>query len=82
MSYGYRQFHRMLLKDTSLYIYKDIEEDVETRFETSNCELECNSTERPLSKRKNKKVIGLIKDGLGGKIVTKFLGLRAKLIVT
>ena len=31
-------------------IYKDIAEDVETRFDTSNYELECNSIERPLPK--------------------------------
>ena len=42
-------------------IYKDIAEDVETRFDISNFELECNSIDRPLPKRKNKKVIGLIK---------------------
>ena len=42
------------------YIYKDIAEDVETRFETSNYELE-----RLLRKGKNKKVIGLMKDELG-----------------
>ena len=53
--------------------YKDIVEDVETRSDTSNYELD-----RPLPKGKNKKVIGLIKDELGGKIVTKFFGLRGK----
>ena len=37
-------------------IYKDISEDLETRFDTSNYELECNSIERPLSKGKNKKI--------------------------
>ena len=58
-------------------IYKDIAEDVETRFGTSNYELECNSTERPLPKGK-KKVTGLMKDKLGGKIMTKFVGLIAK----
>ena len=36
-------------------IYKDFAEDVETRFDTSNYELECNSTGRPLPKTKNKK---------------------------
>ena len=37
-------------------IYKDISEDLETRFDTSNYELECNSIEKPLSKGKNKKI--------------------------
>ena len=54
-------------------VYKDIAEDVETRFETSNFEID-----RPLPKGKNKKVIGLMKDELGGKIKKKFVGLRAK----
>ena len=54
-------------------IYEDITEDVETRFDTSNYELECNSTERPIPKGKNKKVIGLMKDELGRKIMTKFV---------
>ena len=52
-------------------IYKDIAEDIETRFDASNHELD-----RPLPKGKNKKVIGLMKDD--GKIVTKFIGLKAK----
>ena len=37
-------------------IYKDIAEDVETRFDTSNYELD-----RPLPKGKNKIAIGLMK---------------------
>ena len=53
-------------------IYKDIAGDVE-RFDISNYELE-----RPLSRGKNKKVIGLMKDELGGKNMTKFVGLGAK----
>ena len=40
-------------------IYKDIAENIETRFDTSNYELD-----RPLSKGKNKKAIGLMKDQL------------------
>ena len=55
------------------YIYKDIAKDVETRFDTSNFELG-----RPLSKGKNKKVIGLMKDELGRQIMKEFIGLRAK----
>ena len=53
--------------------YKDIAEDVETKFDTSNHELESS-----LPKRKKNKVIGLMKDELGEKIMTKFVGLRAK----
>ena len=51
-------------------IYKDIAEIVETRFDTSNYELD-----RPLSKGKYKKVIELMKNKLGRKLVTKFVGL-------
>ena len=53
--------------------YKDIEDDVEKRFDTSN--YECN---RPLRIGKNKKMIGLVKDELGGKIMIKFVALRPK----
>ena len=59
-------------------IYKDIAEDVETRFDTSHYELQCNLIDRPLHKGKNKKLIGLMKDELGGKIITKFVGLRVR----
>ena len=48
-------------------IYKDIAEDVEKRFDTSNIEID-----RPLPIRKNKKVIGLMKDESGGQIMKKF----------
>ena len=60
-------------------IYKYIAEDIETRFDASNYELECNSIDRPVPKGKNKKVIGLMKDKLSGKFMTKFFGLRANL---
>ena len=53
--------------------YKDIANDVEKRFDTSSCEVN-----RPLPKGKNKKVIGLMKDELGGKIMIKFVALRPK----
>ena len=54
-------------------VCKDIAEDVETRFDTSNFELD-----RPLPKGKNKKVIELMKDELGGQIIKEFVGLRVK----
>ena len=54
-------------------IYKDIAENVETRFSTSNSEWD-----RPLPKGRNKKVIGLMKDELPGKIMKEFVALRAK----
>ena len=50
-------------------IYEDIAEDVKTRFDTSNYELDI-----PLSKGKLKKVIGLMKDELGGKSMTICVG--------
>ena len=49
-------------------IYKYIAEDVETRSDTSNYE-----SDRPLPKGKKLKVIWLMKDELGGKIMTKFV---------
>ena len=55
-------------------IYKDITKNFETRFDTSNYELECNSIDRSLPKGKNKKVIGLMKDESCGKVMTKFVG--------
>ena len=42
-------------------IFKDIAENVEGRFDTSKFEIDI-----PLPQRKNKKVIGLTKDELGG----------------
>ena len=59
-------------------IYRNIAEGVETRFDTSNYQSECNAIDRSLPKVKNKKVLGLIKGELGRKITTKLVGLRAK----
>ena len=53
--------------------YKDIANDVEKRFDTSNYEVD-----RPLPAGKNKKVIGLMKDEFGGRIITEFVALRPK----
>ena len=53
--------------------YKDIVVDVEKRFDTSNYEVN-----RLLPTGKNKKIIELMKDELGGKIMTEFVALRPK----
>ena len=46
---------------------------LENRYDKSNYEVN-----RPLPQGKNKKVIGLMKDELGGKIMTEFVALRPK----
>ena len=53
--------------------YKDIAEDVEKKYDTSNY-----NVKRPLPMGKNKNKIGLMKDELGGKIMKVFIGLRPK----
>ena len=53
--------------------YEDISNDVEKRFDTSNYKVG-----RPLPTGKNKKVIELMKDEVGGKIMTEFAPLRPK----
>ena len=57
--------------------YKDIAVDIEVRFDTSGY-----TKDRPPSKMlpigKNKKVIGLMKDELGGGIMKEFTALRSK----
>ena len=55
--------------------YKDIANDVEEWFDTSNYRKDYN---RPLLVGWNKKVISLFKDELGEKIMKEFVGLRAK----
>ena len=52
---------------------EDIANDVEKRFHTSNYDVS-----RPLPTEKNKKMIVLMKDELGGKITTEFVALRPK----
>ena len=54
--------------------YNDIVNDVEKTFDTSNYDVN-----RRLPTGKNKKVIALMKDGLGGKIMAEFLALRPKI---
>ena len=54
---GYRQIHCIHKNDD---IYKDIPEEVQIIFDTSNYELEFNSTDRPLPKGKDENVFGLM----------------------
>ena len=56
--------------------YEDIANDVEARFNTSGYS---KTDFRLLPISLNKKVIGLMKDELGGKIMTEFVALRPKL---
>lgn len=52
-------------------VYADLAEYFETKFEMSNYEVD-----RPLPIGKNKKMIGLLDDELGGRIMKVFVALR------
>ena len=54
--------------------YREIAADVEDRFDMS-----CYAPDRPLPVGQNKKVIGLMKDEIGGDIMTEFVTLRPKM---
>ena len=77
----YEDKARLCYMDTDSFVvnvktkdfYKDIAENVKERFDTSNYTLD-----RPLPTGVNKKVIGLVKDELGGDIITEFVSLRPK----
>ena len=73
---------KLMYTDTDSFVYqietedfyKDISEDVEAKFDTSNY-----AENHSLYLTKNNKVIGKFKDECGGKIMQEFVGLRAKL---
>ena len=77
----YQSNAKLCYMDTDIFIiyiktedvYEDIADDVEKRFDISNYE-----ADRLLPTRKNRTVIGLMKDELGGKIMTEFTALRPR----
>ena len=77
----YEDRARLCYMDTDSFVlnvrtkdfYRDISEDVKDRFDTSN--FYCD---RRLPIGVNKKVVGLMKDELGGGIITEFVALRPK----
>ena len=70
---GYMDTDSFVMHIKTNDFYKDIAGDVKNRFDTSNYE-----ANRPLPTGKNKNVIDLMKDELGGKIITEFVTLRPK----
>ena len=83
----YQKTVKLCYTDTNSFIintktedfYKDIADDVEKRFDTSNYVCKSVECSRTLPTGKNKKVIGKSnKDKLGGKIMTEFVALRPK----
>ena len=69
----YRDIDRFMIYIKINDVYKDIAEDVGTRFYNSNYELD-----NPFPGRTNEKVIGLMKDKLGGKIMTNICWIKSK----
>ena len=72
----YMDTDRFVYEIETEYFYRDIAKDVKKRFNTSGYSKDDN---RPLPVGENKKVIGLMKNELSGKIMTEFVALRAKI---
>ena len=72
MLHGYSSF---IIHVKTEDVYEVIADDVEKWFVTSNYD---ENDKRPLPSGKNKNVIGLFKDELGGKIIKEFVALTAK----
>ena len=81
VKFKYQDKARLCYMDTDSFVvniktkdfYKDISQDVNKRFDTSNY-----TFDRSLPTGINKKVIGFVKDELGGDIITEFVALRPK----
>ena len=72
MLHGYSSF---IIHVKTEDVYEVIADDVEKWFVTSNYD---ENDKRPLPSGKNKKVIGIFKDELGGKIIKEFVALTVK----
>ena len=72
MLHGYSSF---IIHVKTEDVYEVIADDVEKWFVTSNYD---ENDKRPLPSGKNKKVIGIFKDELGGKIINEFVALTSK----
>ena len=71
----YTDTNNFIINIKTEYFFEDISNDVEKWFDTSNCN---ENDKRPLPMGKNKKVPGLFKDELEGKIMTEVVVLRPK----
>ena len=79
----YKEKAKLCYMDTNSFLiniftedfFDDINNDVERQCDTSNYD---KIDKRPLERGTNKKVIGMFKDGLGGKIMKEFCVRRAK----
>ena len=72
----YMDTHSLIYNIKTKDFYAYIADDVEEMFDTSGYD---KKDPRPLPIGKNKEVIGLMKDELGGKIMTEFIALRPNL---
>ena len=71
----YTDTDRFIINIKTEDFFEDISNDAEKWFDMSNCD---KNDKRPLPIGKNKKVPGLFKDELGGKIITDVVAIRPK----
>ena len=69
----YMDTHSLIYDIQTADFYKDIANDIESRFDTSGY-----VSDRPLPMGKNKKVISLMKDDLGGGITSEFVTIETQ----
>ena len=72
---NYRNTDSFIIYIKTEYFFEDISNDVERWFDTYNYD---KNDKRSLPVGKNKKVAGIFKDELGGKVITEVVALRPK----